>query len=516
MVAALTAGTAIVRQDPVKRPNVVMILSDQHQASCLGVEGHPEVKTPHLDRLAASGMRFRNAYTQNPICTPSRVSILSAQYPHNHGYFGNGGIAPRLPSLLSHFRSHGYRTAAIGKIHVPADDSNWIEPHCDLFAECYRYGQGGDGLSDAYGGYLSQLGLREKEDSIRLPEFPGRQQHEGRPSLLSFAHSVEGWTVQRALDFIKQPSSRPFCMQVSFPRPHPCYTPSQQFWDMYPSDLALPRGIDASPAGRPPNFQQMVANYRKLEWLIEPKSFEEGARRVWRAYLACISQTDYAVGRLLDHLQEQGLAENTIVVYASDHGAYTGTFGVQEKAPGICSEAVCRVPMLWRVPGVTAPDSTSEEFAELVDITPTLTSLAGLPPLDTVDGRDLTPVLQGKAAVRNLAVTENVWSKALRWENWRYVHYPQSLFGKDWGELYDLASDPDETKNLYFDSGSQRIVAESRRLLFDWFIETTRYVSLVPLPPGVRTYQEAAGPDGRESNRYGVRSRILRRQWNYL
>ena len=116
-----------------RQPNVLFIISDQHNAKCLGVAGHPDVKTPNLDRLAREGVRFTTAITQNPICTPSRVSFFSGQYCHNHGYYGLGGRNPGgLPNILGHFRKFGYATAAIGKIHCP---ENWIEKDCDYFKE---------------------------------------------------------------------------------------------------------------------------------------------------------------------------------------------------------------------------------------------------------------------------------------------------------------------------------------------------------------------------------------------
>ncbi|RKY64075.1 MAG: hypothetical protein DRP99_02825 [Candidatus Latescibacterota bacterium] len=116
-----------------KRPNVLFIISDQHNAKVLGHKGHPDVKTPNLDRLAAEGVRFENAITQSPIGTPSRVSFLSGQYPHNHGYYGLSGPRPRgLPTVLGHFRRAGYRTAAVGKIHCP---EYWVEDDSDLYLE---------------------------------------------------------------------------------------------------------------------------------------------------------------------------------------------------------------------------------------------------------------------------------------------------------------------------------------------------------------------------------------------
>ncbi len=169
----------------------------------------------------------------------------------------------------------------------------------------------------------------------------------------------------------------------------------------------------------------MQESLKNMNWLIEPKTFDAGCRRVWRGYLACITQVDYALGEVMSYLEKTGKADNTIIVYGTDHGGYAGTFGVPEKAPGICSEAVCRVPLLWYVPGVTKPGHVSHEFAENIDIAPTLISLCNLPPLETTDGHDLTPLLKGEdKPVRESALTENV-RYALRWGPWCSGNYPR-------------------------------------------------------------------------------------------
>jgi arylsulfatase A-like enzyme len=517
-VGTVTRGAAGTIEN--KPMNVLYVIADQHQAACMGVEGHPQAITPNMDALASRGVRFASCYAQHPICTPSRVSILSGQYCHNHGYYGLNGPRPPvdLPSVLQHFRHHGYRTAAIGKVHTPDEPTNWLSGHCDVIGECYSYHGEDRGLSAQYGAYLEKLGLRDREDSVRLPEFPGVQQHEGRPSNLPYRHTVEGWTVSETIRFMDEAGDQPFFIQSSLPRPHECYTPDRRFWDMYPDDLALPPTIHNSAAQRPPNFQAMVEGLKKYEWLIEPKTFDAGCRRVWRAYLACITQVDYALGELVSYLRRTGKDNNTIIVYGSDHGAYSGTFGVPEKAPGICSEAVCRVPQIWHVPGVTKEGLVCHQLVENIDVAPTLASLCGLPPMDTINGYDLSQLLKGEDnAVREVAVTENVWSKALRWGPWRFVHYPHALYNTDVGELYNLKDDPNETRNLYHDAAAQTTVAQCRKLLLEWLIVTTRYVTVLPPPLEAQPHSFARlAEDYKESSLIGVDERVRRHQLNYL
>ncbi len=498
--------------------NVLFVMTDQHIAGCTGYENHPHALTPNMDRLAASGVRFRHCYTANPICTPTRVSILSGQYCHNHGYFGLDGPTPaRLPSFLGHFKQHGYRTAAVGKLHLPNQPREWAREDCDLYLDIMNVNN--DGLT--YLSYLKQHGHEGDFDASWLIDAPTRDNNprDARPSNMPFEHSVEGYATRHAIDFIDDAADRgqPFCMEVSYHRPHQVYTPDKRFWDMYPDDLPLPPfALDDAP-DRPPHFRRMAEGGRRMEPLYEPKTMEERYRRVWRGYLACITHCDHGLGLLMDHLEARGLADNTVVVYSADHGAYSGLFGVPEKAPGICSEQVCRIPSVWRVPGLTPPDRESRRLAHIVDLAPTLVSLCGLPGMDWVDGCDLTPLLRGgDAPLRDVAVTEHPWSKSVRWDHWRLVHYQRAMFpGQDTGELYDLDADSWEQRNLYHDAEHQPTVQEGRRRLLEWLIATTRHVTSLPVlrDDDGRPLPQAA--DGKQSNAYSEDAR-LSQNLNYL
>ena len=468
------------------QPNILFIVADQHNAKVLGHKGHPDARTPHLDRMAREGCRFDNAITQNPICTPSRVSFLSGQYPHNHGYYSLSGPNPGgLPNIFGHFRAAGYFTAAMGKIHCP---EYWVEDECDVFHESNSWAAGSVvRRSKDYTRFLRARGVEALEDHILLPEFgeAGRQSVEGRPSPLAFDESQEGWLANTAIEAMREARKRaqPFLLHVSFPRPHQCTTPCQEFWDLYnPGDLSLPPNADydLAAAHKAPHMIASARRWRESEWqLFEPKTFEAGRLRKLHGYLGAVSQVDAALGKLLDYIRQSGLAEDTIVVYTSDHGDYATEHGIMEKAPGICSDAITRVPLIFWAPGRAEAGFVADDIVELVDIPNTLCSLAGIDLMETCDGRDISGLLAGERfGDERIGVTEFAWSKSVRKGNYRLAHYPRALFPDEYpegfGELYDLEADPWEMRNLYFDRAHQAVAADLRGELLEWLITTTR------------------------------------------
>ena len=480
-----------------KMPNVLFILSDQHNARFLSCKGHPDVKTPNLDRLAKEGVRFDNAICQNPICTPSRVSYASGQYCHNHGYYGLSGPKPMgLPSIFGHFRQAGYVTGAIGKIHCPA---YWVEQDTDHFKEVYAGCSIGN--KSAFADYLKKKGLLELRDDDEYPEQKGIQDwssKDGRASNLKYEDSVEGWVAAESIRFMERSvkGDRPFYLQMSLARPHQVYSPSEPFWSMYDeSKISLPPNADHDMKGKPPHMKRVVEWFRTTEWtLFEPKTFEAGRLRKLHGYLGCVSQVDHAVGQVVQWLDENGLGENTIVVYGSDHGDYGCQFGLMEKAPGICSDAVTRIPFIWRWKGHFKAGHVAQEIVESVDLAITLCGLAGLEPFETSDGEDLKPLLDGKhKELHKIGVTEMPWSKSVRKGKYRLVRYTEDMFEKSvfgdegydeaFGELYDLEADPWEMKNLFFDPKYADVVEEINSDLLEWLITTTRPATVHPPVP---------------------------------
>lgn len=464
-------------------PNILLVVADQMHADWLGCAGRFPVRTPHLDAFAAPGMRFERAYCQNPICTPSRVSLLSAQYPHNHGYYGLGGPShSKLNNLFRHTRKSGYRTAAFGKLHLPHQPHNWIADDVDAFGDSYETAAGEIGRSDFLDG-LERDGLRELEDSWHNRWNYGKNaiSIDATCSRLPYERTQERWAADRAIDFIQADASRPFCVEVCFQKPHHPLLPQQAFWDLYEDLRELPPHWDTEPTGRPAPFRHRWHEWRKYAWDYghPGESFAAAVLRCWRGTLACVSQIDDVFGRLLAALETTGQADNTIIVFTSDHGAYHGLFGQMEKAPGICSEAVCRVPLIVRAPGIAPAAPTSQGFVELIDVVPTCLALAGLPAMEDADGEDFSKLLRGRESPRTCAVTENPLGRSLRWDQWRLVHYPEGqLPDAPYGELYHLGNDPDEQRNLYHDPAHREVVAEGTARLLDHLITRTRTTTI--------------------------------------
>jgi choline-sulfatase/uncharacterized sulfatase len=485
-----------------QRPNVLFIITDQHNAKVLGHRGHPDVKTPALDQLAAEGVRFDNAITQNPICTPSRMCYHSGQYAHNHGYYGLSGPSPGgLPTIFGHFRRHGYRTGAVGKIHCP---EYWVEDDTDFFRETGGTSIGGN---PEYRAYLRETGVLQDADYGRFQEqAPGPQSWDGRVSRLRYEDTPEAWIARQTIDFMSRSADEgsPFLVEASLPRPHQIYAPSEPFWSMYDeSTIALPPNADYDmvAARKAPHMRAMADMAREGGWtLFEPRTFEAGRLRKLHGYLGCVTQCDYAVGQMLDWLRLNGLDEDTIVIYTSDHGDYATEHGIMEKAPGICADAITRIPHIWRWQGRFEAGHVAREIVETVDVSTTLCALAGLPAMQTSDGKDISHLLMGgEGEVHKIGVTEFAWSKSVRKGRYRLVYYPPEMFPDQYpdgfGELYDLEVDPWEMYNLYFDQAYAGVVGELQRDLLAWLITTTRPTSALGLdvPPGETTVQGFGG-----------------------
>jgi choline-sulfatase/uncharacterized sulfatase len=436
------------------RPNILFLFSDQHNARCLSCADHPEVQTPHLDRLAAEGVRFGNAYTQNPICTPSRMSFLASLYPSTHGYYGLYGREPQesMTHLLGWCRARGYRTGALGKLHTPR---YWVERECQYVYDEFL----------EYPTYLEGAGLYAENDARNF-----NNRRDGEASRLPLEHSCEVALARQTLRFIRNegepkdrgPDEAPWCAWVSFSRPHQPWTPSEPYASMYPPEsLSLPPNAAPEVAGMHPS-----GGYPE-----EPR-----LRQLLAAYLGLVSQTDHAIGLILEELEARGELERTVIVYSADHGDYAGEHHRVEKHSGISHRAITRIPLIVRYPQTVAQGEVCDAMAEAVDVFPTLCDLAGLETPRSAQGRSLLPLLGGDPQpVREDCLTEGPYRKALATPQWRYV---ANIDGQP-DELYDQQDDPWETRNRIDDPACAEVAARLQRRLLDRLARARRPVTVL-------------------------------------
>lgn len=439
-------------------------MSDQHAAHALGCYGNPDVRTPVLDQLAREGVRFANAFSNSPICGPSRCSFLSGQYVPSHGVTANTIRDAHLESrsnVAAHFRRHGYQTAIIGKAHLPR---LWVD-------EGFEYQRlsdpadtdNGDPLTSCYYRHLVEQGLGDEWDLGKLhPPHPGADMS-AFTSRLPYEHSIEHWTGDEALAFLRQRNKqRPFFCKVSFQRPHDPIAPSFDSPHTYTvNDLTLPasatdyfeRAFEGKPA-----FQQAYARDGHGGYPYRSRSREE-LREQMAAYYSLITSIDAEIGRVIEELRTSGELANTLIVYHSDHGDFSGQHGLMLKNFGIYESIHC-FPLILRFPEQVNA-GCFEGIVESVDLAPTFCDLAGIQPEAAYDGRSLAQMASGNEPSKSEACC--VWDfpllnqkhvVAVRSKNYRLVYY---LNNPDDGELYDRNRDPDELENRFHDPALRNV-----------------------------------------------------------
>jgi len=431
--------------------NILFIMADQHNSQCFSYKNHADVKTPNLDMLASQSVTFENAYCNNPICTPSRMSFLSSQYASTHGYFGLYGREPssKITNMFSHFKEKGYRTGALGKLHTPR---YWIERDCQfIYDEFIEYPK-----------YLEGAGLYEKNDNRK---FTGIR--DGECSFLPYEHSCESVLVKqfkRFIDHLGEPADRvgtqePWFSWVSFARPHKPFTPSKEFYDMYNEDEITLAPISDTET-------DSVIKIRK-------DYDEKQLRKEYRAYLALVSQVDYGIGQIIELLKERKILDNTIIVYTADHGDYASEHGLMEKKNGISFSAITKIPLIIFDPTKT---NTGErkQIVQSIDLFPTLCEMIGVEIPDTIQGKSMVDLMVNKnSQFRDYALTENLYRKAIATKEFRFI---TNIQGED--ELYDIVNDPHELQNLINDKKYLDIIAKLQRKMIDAIVRTNYPVTI--------------------------------------
>jgi iduronate 2-sulfatase len=416
-----------------EHPNVLMICIDDLNDWIGCMAGHPNAKTPHIDRLAAQGVLFTNAHCQAPLCGPSRASVMTGLRPSTTGIYGmiddnkiklDNVVTEDIIFLPEYFKNNGYYTMGIGKIF---------------------HGHAPDGLFDESGGRVPGFGPSPKKKFVWQGN-PGLKGYEGTStdwgafpdadSLMPDYHSAQ-W----AIDRISRQYDKPFFLAVGFLRPHvPWYVP-QKWFDLHPiENIELPPYLEG-------DFDDLPAIVREIDdlpmmpttrWAIESGEWP----KMVQAYLACVSFVDYYVGEILDALENSENAENTIVILWSDHGYRMGEKGTFAKH--CLWDRGTKAPLIFAGPGIEK-GKIIRSPAEMLSIYPTLLELCNLEPYSKNEGINLASLLKGeiKTALQFALTTYGWGNHGIRTENARYIKYSD---GSE--EYYDHTKDPNEWYNL--------------------------------------------------------------------
>ena len=456
------------------RPNVLLIAIDDMNdwVGCLA--GHPNARSPHIDRLASRGTLFTNAHCQAPICNPSRTSVMYGLRPSTSGVYMNSPRPWTVPMLRDrvtlprYFASYGYQTFTTGKIYhgsgLPPGDFDTVGP---------------------------RPGQRLKIDERLVPSTS-----KGASGLWDFGpqdydeskfqdHVDASW----AIDVINQHDEqrgKPFFLAVGFYRPHvPFYSPKRVFNEIPSEAIRLPVVKSDDRADLPPIVDEVAVAPAAPphQWFVDSGRWKEAVQ----SYLACIRWTDEQVGRLIDAIDQRSLADNTVVVLYSDHGFFLGE--KQRWAKQSLWERATHVPLVVVAPSVPGGGVCGRPV-ELLSIYPTLADLCGLPKPDGVEGSTLRPLINNPKAAwsRPALTTHGKDNHAVRSETHRYIRYRD---GSE--ELYDLRSDPNEWENLADKPGYEDLKSE-----------------LALFMPAVNAVPAKAGPASPNKRRSAGRSRSVK------
>lgn len=451
ILLVLGMAYSLVGAEPAaaKRPNVLMIIADDLNDWVGCLKGHPDVKTPNLDRLARRGLLFANAHCAAPVCNPSRVATLTGRPPSKTGVYDNSvrwhEALPGVTTIPQHFRANGYHVAGGGKVyhHMPGFNrrSDWNEYFDQVFDGHYQAsvarGEDRQSFSWPEGFPLNQL------PSVKALTKPPLNPHEfdWGPFDKPDREMGDGQMVDWAAKFLKQPPRQPFFLAAGIFRPHlPWYAP-RSYFDLYPPDRVTPPPVKVDDLDDlPASGRAMAANRAPdLELVRRAGQYE----RVLQAYLASITFCDALVGRLLDALDASPAAQNTIIVFWSDNGFHLGE--KQRLHKFTLWDRSTRLPFIVVAPGVTREQTRAERPVSFIDLFPTLNELCGLPAVANLDGVSLVPLLKEPQRKwdQPALTTHGMGNHALRNERWRYIRYANG--GE---ELYDHQNDPNEWTNL--------------------------------------------------------------------
>ena len=486
--------------------NFLFLFADEMSASALGCYGNPVVQTPEFDRIASEGTRFENCFVQNPVCSPSRCSLMTGTYVHNRGHRTLWNLLkPDEPSLLRYLKQGGYEVKWFGKNDLYSQA--YLDEVCDDI-DLKRAGE--EPLpSRPFKGYESRIPVckpGEPGDKTFLME-PGEPEGEERPMEPD---------IGRALDYLegRTEGDPPFFLYLPISMPHPPYSVCREFYEKYrPEEVA---SLLDDPVEGKPSYEEWIRKYREVEGLPR-ETFE----KIYAVYLGSVSYIDWMMGELDRMLEKKGLKDDTMVIISSDHGDWHGTRRLVEKWPNAMDDELIRVPLIIRMPGGKNGHVVREQV-ELFDIMATVLEAAGIQARHTHFARSLVEQLNGSGGDRNravfceggydtrephcfegypgrqlpggkggkmAAVAKSLYGAkrdmqqqhpetVCRTVMIRTLHYKLVRRTSGENELYDLKKDPKEYENLYHDSRYREQKMELEHRLLDWYLATSDTVPL--------------------------------------
>lgn len=443
-----------------QRPNVLLVCVDDLKP-LLGCYGAPIIRSPNIDRLATRGVLFERAFCNQAVCSPSRNALMTGLRPQTLGIYDLGTnfrqAAPDAVTLAQYFKQHGYRTEAMGKILHPGhgnheDPGSWSVPH-------WRPQGGSYQLSQSTKRTRTTQAAGERGGATECADVPDDAYADGMIAKEAIAR----------LQAAKARPDQPFFIAVGFLKPHLPFLAPKKYWDLYPrSAFQLPK-LQEPPKGAPKFAPTTWGELRQYSDIPEtgPLSVEQQIELI-HGYHAATSYTDAQIGRVLDALDESGLAKNTIIVLWGDHGWHLGDHGMWCKHTNY--EQAARIPLIVVAPDVARAGARSASLVETVDLYPTLCELAGLPVPAGLDGASFTAALKSpsdatKDAVFHVYPRKNLLGRAVRTERYRLVEWKAIGAPTETAvlELYDYQLDPDETENLT--EKRPEVVAQLRAIL---------------------------------------------------
>jgi len=465
-------------------PNVLLICTDQQRFDAIGAYGNEHIETPNLDRLAAEGVLFENCYVQNPVCAPSRASLMTSQYVAGHGLHANGvDLAPGTRLFTRELADAGYDCGLVGKLHLGACQKGRLEPRVDDGFRVFRWAH------DPYVGSSENAyhrWLQASHPDLYEAGRDGSGEHSW-DAMPTEAH-YSRWIGNETIDFLRssRDDTKPFCFVTNFFDPHHGFGAPKEYMDRYAAaDLPPPVTRLNELGSKPP----VLTAASQRSYAGHAKGYVEYSKQelaeVRQAYYAMVTLVDDEVGRILDALEAEGLAENTVVVFSSDHGEMLGDHQLMLKGP-MMYECAIRVPLIVRWPGGLPAGVRRTELVQWVDLAPTFFEAAGVPVPASFQGQSLLGLARGEAgaSVRDWALCQYrdsghsydppVHVTMLRHGRHKLVvhHGPPVTARERTGELYDLDADPNELDNLWDDEAAAGVRVRMTELLLDVLVAT--------------------------------------------